>query len=406
MIGQLAWRNLWRQPRRTWLSLLAIAFGSVVTVFLLALQQGVYRTMKENVLHVFDGFAQVQAPNYADDPSLHKTLDQWPSLADRLQQLPGIDAVAPRAMTYAVLSHDNRSFGAAIVGIDPAREPAVSVLNHTVKQGRYLKAGDSDAVVLGSALARDLEVKPGDQVTLLGSDRDGSMAVDLLKVAGLYHTGDSQLDRQMAQMPLARFQSDFAMGHRINTLVLGGRSLAAVNRALPQAKRLLQGQQAVVRSWGQLEPGLKAAIELDASTSLLWYISLVVVVVFILLNTLLMSVFERTREFGVLLAIGMQPPRLGRMVWTELGLLALLGMLLGMALGAALTFWFSVHGLGVSGADALFAQWGLPGRMYPQLSLFSLCTGPAAIALGILLTGLIPYRRIQRMQPVTAMRAP
>ncbi len=406
MIARMAWRNLWRQPRRTWLSILAIAFGSVVTVFLLALQQGVYRTMKQNVLRVFDGYAQVQVPGYADDPSLRKSISGWPALADAIAGVPGIDTVAPRAMTYVVLSHDHRSFGSALVGVSPDRERRVSALANTVSRGHYLKSGDAGELVLGSALARDLRVGPGDQVTLLGSDRDGSLAVDLLKVAGVFHTGNDDLDRQMAQMPLKRFQSDFAMGDRVNTLVLGGPSLSSVNDALPAVRDRVRSKSLVVRDWGQLEPGLKAAIQLDASTSLLWYLSLIVVVVFILLNTLLMSVFERTREFGVLLALGLQPPRLGRMVWAELGLLALLGMLLGIALGAALTGWFRIHGLGMGGTDALFAQWGLPGRMYPQLSLFSLTTGPAVIALCIVLTGFIPYRRIQRMAPVTAMRAP
>jgi ABC-type antimicrobial peptide transport system permease subunit len=159
-----------------------------------------------------------------------------------------------------------------------------------------------------------------------------------------------------------------------------------------------------VRSWNELEPGLAAAIRLDASTSMLWYVSLVVVVV-LLLNTLLMSVLERTREFGVLLALGMRAGAVGRMLWLELLLLLGLGLAAGMALGGGLVAWYSVHGLALPGAEGVFAQWGLPSRMYPRLSAFSLLTGPAAIALATAVAGIFPYLRIRRLRPVTAMRA-
>lgn len=405
MIARLAWRNLWRQPRRTLLSLLTIAFACTVTIFLLALQRGTYSTMKENVLKLYDGYAQVQPSGYADDPDLRKTIDNPQPLIRQLEALPGISAVAPRAMTYGVLSHLNRSYGAAIVGVSPTAEPRVSVLSNTVQEGRYLKPGDDQVIVLGSGLARDLHVKVGDSVTMLGSDRDGSLAADVFKVAGIYHSGNDDLDRQLSQIPLTRFQTDFAMGQRVNTLVLGGPSLAAVNQALDQARKPVQKAGLTVQDWGGLEPGLRSAIQLDASTSSLWYISLIVVVVFILLNTLLMSVFERTREFGVLLAIGMRPGALGGMVWMELALLALMGLAAGLLIGTVVTGWYSIHGLSLGGGEDLFAQWGLPGKMYPQLSAISLLAGPVVISTCILLTGYIPYRRIRRLVPVVAMRA-
>jgi len=138
---------------------------------------------------------------------------------------------------------------------------------------------------------------------------------------------------------------------------------------------------------------------------MLWYVSLVVVVVVLLLNTLLMSVLERTREFGVLLALGMRDGAIGRMVWLELLLLLGIGLGAGMALGGGLAAWYGVHGLALPGAEGVFAQWGLPSRMTPQLSAFSLLTGPAAIALSTAVAGVFPYLRIRRLRPVSAMRA-
>lgn len=404
MLLSLAWRNIWRQPRRTLLNVSSIAFAALVMVFLLSFQLGTYATMKENVLRVMDGFAQLQPPGYRDDPQLKKTIEKPDAVLARVESMDHIVA-APRARTFAILSDGEESFGAAIVGVDPAREVRVSTLANTVRQGRYLKPGDDEQVVLGSALARNLGVGTGDTVSMLGQGRDGGIAADVFTVAGIFDTGTPELDRQLAEIPLARFQATFGMGSNVNTIVLGGPSLTDVTNALPALREQVADRGLDVRSWQDLEPGLNAAISLDLGTSMLWYASLVIVVVFIILNTLLMSVLERTREFGVLLAVGMRPGALGIMIWLELGILALVGLAVGIALGAGVTLVVAHYGLELPGSEAMFAQWGLPGRLFPRLSVLSASAGPAVMGACILLAGIFPYRRASHLEPVTAMRA-
>jgi putative ABC transport system permease protein len=401
----LAWRNLWRQPRRTLLTLAVIVLAGVVTVFLLALQSGSYATMKDNTLGVFDGFAQVQQPEYLDDPGMRRTIARPEQLAQEIERFDGVSAVAVRGATYALLSRGQHSIGAFVVGVQPKVEARVSSIARSVRKGDYLSSGDAAEVVIGQALARNLGVGVGEQITLLGMARDGSVAADVLAVRGIFESGVNALDRQLAELPLARFQADFAMTGLANMLVVSGRGLTRVQDALPAIRRLAEPQGLAVRSWNELEPGLEAAIRLDASTSMLWYVSLVVVVVVLLLNTLLMSVLERTREFGVLMALGMRDGAIGRMVWLELLLLLAIGLGAGMALGGGLVAWYGVHGLALPGTEGVFAQWGLPGRMYPQLTAFSLFTGPAAIALATVVAGVFPYLRVRRLRPVSAMRA-
>ena len=401
----LAWRNLWRQPRRTLLTLAVIALAGMVTVFLLALQEGSYATMRNNTLSVFDGYAQVQQPDYLDDPGIRRTISHPERLARSIEQIDGVDAVALRGATYALLSRDQHSVGAYVVGVQPKVEARVSSIARSLHEGRYLTPGNQAEVVVGQALARNLGIGIGDSLTLLGMARDGSVAADVLNVCGIFDSGVSTLDRQLVEIPLARFQTDFGMDGLANSLVVSGQGLTEVQDALPTIRKRVETQGLAVRSWGELEPGLQAAIRLDASTSMLWYISLVIVVVVLLLNTLLMSVLERTREFGVLLALGMRDGAIGRMVWLELLLLLGLGLALGMALGGGLALWYGIHGLALPGAEGVFAQWGLPSRMYTQLSAFSLFTGPAAIALTTTLAGVFPYLRIRRLRPVPAMRA-
>jgi putative ABC transport system permease protein len=234
---------------------------------------------------------------------------------------------------------------------------------------------------------------------------DGTVAADSLRLVGIFHTGMGDIDRQIAEMPLARFQDTFAMGDAANVIALAGPSLSAVNAALPALTSMVTSDGFVVKGWGALEPALKQAITLDFSTSMLWYVSLVVVVVFIILNTLLMSVLERTREFGMLLAIGMRAGLIGRMLWIELVLLAVVGNALGILLGGGVALWFAHQGIAFGAIEGLMAQWGLPGRLYPTLSLVSAFAGPAVIVASVAAAGLIPFRRIRRLEPVAAMGA-
>jgi putative ABC transport system permease protein len=406
MLTSLAWRNLFRRPQRTILSLLSIAIVCALLVFMLSFQLGVYATMKENTLRIFDGFVQFQSNGYSDDPGLERSIGSPSALVREAEDLPGVTVAAPRINGFAILANGERSYGAAVIGVDAAREARLSSIAATIETGRYLKASDRDAAVLGATLARNLKLGVGSRVTMLGAARDGSVAADVLKVAGIYRSGVPELDRSILEMPLRRAQQTFAMNGRASTIAIGGTSLEGVDSELPALAAI--GDQHGVRllDWGELEPAMRDAIALKYASSLFFYLTLVVVVAFIVLNTLLMSVLERTREFGMLLAIGMRPGAIGRMVWLELLALALFGCAIGLFIGATATLWFEHAGIEFGGLHNLLAQFGLPPRLYPTLTVFSALIGPAAILFAICIGGVVPYVRVARLAPVLATRAP
>ena len=405
MLAALAWRNLWRRPQRTVLSLVSIAIVSGLLVFVLSFQDGVYATMKETTLRIFDGYAQLQPEGYAADPRLELAISHPDDLARAAEGVDGVTAAAPRVNGFAILANGPRSYAAAVVGVDPASEAKISTIASRISSGRYLRADDTNQAILGDILAKNLGVAVGGKLTMLGSARDGSVAADVLTVAGVYHSGIPDLDRSILEMPLARAQDTFGMDGAVNTIVLGGPSLGAVNRALPALQAIGQRSGVAVRDWQAMEPAMRDAIDLKYATSMLFYASLVVVVAFIILNTLLMSVLERTREFGMLLALGMSSGQIGAMVWIELLGLALLGSAIGVAIGAAATLWLQSVGIVMPIDAKLMAQFGMSTRLYPSLTAFSAFAGPGALLLTILVGGLVPYLRVSRLTPAIAMRA-
>jgi len=403
---RLAWRNLWRNPRRTLLTLSAVAFAAVVLVFMVSMQLGGYGAMIRGAIGVFTGDLQVQAHGYHAKKRLRTAIGDAAEVEARVATVPGVTAIASRAEAYALVSSASRTYGAMIVGVEPTKEPSVSTIPRTIRKGHYLSGPSADEAVVGQALASNLSLTVGDEITVLGQGLDGSLAVAALKVVGIFSSGVPELDRQTVEMPLASFQSSFLLGDRVHTIVVRTSGLEAVPHvAAAITTTLAQHRGLVVLRWDQLLEGLKQGIAMDAAVGWFLYTALVLVVTFSILNTFLMSVLERTRELGVLLALGTRPRFLSRVVVLESAILLLLGLAFGTLAGAGLTAYAGVHGIAFSSSEELLAQWSLPARLYPRLDLLSLTLGPAAILLATMAAALFPARRIRRLRPVDAMKA-
>ena len=408
IILRLAWRNLWRHTRRTWLTASAIAFVTLLMVFLITLQLGSYDLMVDSSLRIFTAHMQVQREGYLEKPQIRKTVPDAVGLAERLRRDPGLHgvAIAARAQAFALASSETRSYGVQVVGVEPAFEPAVSTIPRLMKSGRYLSGPGAPEAVLGAPLAKNLNIKVGGELTLLGSALDGSVAATIVPVVGIFESGMRDLDRVLVEMPLGNFQEVFGMnggGHAIALLAPDLKQLPQLKREV--ARLLPPGAGLEVYDWERLIPGLKQLIQADWTTAWFTYTALIVVVTFSILNTFIMSVLERTREFGIMLALGATPLRIGTLVFTETALLALIGLGIGVGLGMALTAYLSVSGFTYPGLKELMGQYGLPGLIYPKLSAKSILIGPAVIFGFILVAALYPALRIRKLQPVEAIHA-
>ncbi len=406
LVLRLAWRNLWRQPRRTWLTTGAMVFSNVLLVFMISLQFGMYRLMIENSLQAFTGHMQVQARGYNDDKKMRQTVPDIVALANDLRTELGSDEVAARATAFALASSEDRSYGIAVFGVEPQFEPNVSSIPGLVRDGRYLDSNDAAEIVIGAVLARNLRVEVGDELTLLGSGKDGSFAAVVADVVGIFDSGVAELDRTIVEMPLGLFQDVFYMRGEGHQVAVNAPRLGQVAELRQRVAGLLPAEQdLVVQDWDALLPGLKQAIQADISSAVFMYGVLVILVAFSVLNTQLMSVLERTHEFGIVLALGLKPGRLGRLVMLETAMMGTIGLLIGALIGGALTAWLGVQGFTMPGMDEMGAKFNLPSRLHPEVTIASLLSGPAVVFLFSLLASVYPALRLRRLHPVEAMRA-
>jgi len=407
---KMAWRNIWRNTRRSILTAAAIAFACLLLVFMLSFQFGSYSTMINASIKINTGHLQIQNPAYREKQEVQLVVTDPERIGAVLQSLPDVAAYTFRAQAFSLASSAERTQGVLVTGIDPEHEPLVSKIKAQMRSGHYLSARDREQALVGELLARNLKVKIGDEITLLGQGRDGSIAASVVWVKGIFSTGIDDFDRAAIHIPLQTFQEIYTMEDAVHAIVVNAGDLDKVpsikSRLQSQIGRLyarLPSDAPRVLDWDELMPGLRQSIQMDLISGIVFYFILILVVAFSILNTFLMAIFERTREFGVLMAIGTNPARLTRVLLIESLSLTAIGILAGIAMGCAVTVYFQVHGIDFSGSSEILSQYGITGRLYPKLSVLSALCGPAAVLVVTFLAALWPALKVRRLKPVEAM---
>lgn len=407
--SKMAWRNIWRNPRRTVLTICAITFASILLVFMLSFQFGSYETMINTSVKISTGHLQIQAEKYQEKKSIRYVIPDPQKVAGIVNTIPEVAAYTFRGQAFALISSKNRSYGVVVTGIDPPGEANVSRIKKLVREGNFLSATDVNQAVVGKLLAKNLRVTIGDELTLLGQGRDGSIAATVLQVKGIFSSGIDEFDRSAIQIPLSTFQDIFTMDEAVHEIVVIGRALSDVSGIKAQLQEALPALNSrkplKTLDWQEIMPGLRQAIEMDLVSGLIFYGLLIIVVAFSILNTFLMAIFERTKEFGVMMAIGTSPRRLTKVLLIESMTMTMIGIIAGIVLGIALTYYFQVYGIDFSGGSELLSQFGITGRMYPKLSILSVSIGPFMVLFFTFIAALYPALKIRRLRPVEAMTA-
>jgi len=409
ILSKLAWRNIWRNKRRTILTFSAISLATGILVFFMALQFSMYDASIRASTSAFQGHMQVQLKGYLDKPQMRSSFARADQIREEIKKIDGIRFVSERGQAFALVSSEDRTYGVQIVGVEPEEEKNVSSIPGLVRQGQYLSGLEGYEVVIGSALANNLKVKLGDEITVLGQGKDGSLAATALKVKGLFESGVQELDRSLIEMPLQSFKDVFSMGDEIHALVIVTDKLEKIGLLQKQVDVLLQKEQKsnqlVALTWEEILPGIKQAIQFDMTFGWMFYFSLILVVVFSVLNTFLMSILERTREFGLMLALGMRPISVARLVLRECVILTSIGIFVGLIIGSSIIFYYHTYGFYMPGSEEMMKLWNIQGVAKPDFSIAALTIGPLVILATTFLALLYPLWRIIGFEAVEAMRA-
>lgn len=415
LILRLGWRNLWRNPRRSLLSIgtVAVAFGVLIT--LEALREGLARQMLENGTRIMLGHIQVHDAEYLPGRDLYTTIGgergtDVAALLGAVESAPVVSVAAPRVIGFGLLSTGPRSAGAQLLGLDPSREARVTSLLSAVVAGHGLADAAPNSVLLGETLAEELEAKVGDQVAVVTQAADGSIGNELLAVRGIFRTGMEALDRSLALMELPDLQALMALGrariHEVAVRVENPHTAQAAADALMRSSILPPGARA--ESWQRLAPALVDYLRLLRGWNWVVVFIIGVFAAFGVLNTMLMAVFERTREIGVLASLGFRPSQILAMVIAESLCLAAVGLVIGLGLGALGMAYFTWHGWDLTRWVAGLTIAGVLVDPVLRATFVWESTPSIAATLGLItvFAGLVPALRAARMKPVEALGAP
>ncbi len=405
---QLAWRNLGRNRRRSALTMAAAMFASALTLFTLAIAKGSHERWIENTVRVYPGHYEVSLAGYRE----HRTLDYGMTLdADsrrELDELPLVEGWAPRLESWALAMPDregSRGRPAWLIGVDLNRESGLTKLGSSLKDARGLAAQER-GLVLGEVLARNLGVATGDTMILIAPDYYGSQSADRFPVVGTMEVGVGDFDGYAALIDLQTLQEFLEVGQAVSHVAFFVADSEAIAPLGPQLLAMFPDTNYEVVSWEQLIPGVIQMMLLDDIGAWLSLAVIILVVGFGLLNTVLMSVFERVHEFGVLRALGLKPRGVFGLVMIESLQLSLLGIALGFAVAVPLLLWLTEHPLPIATGDlAQMAEvFEIDAVMEVSLTARQLIGTPLLLMVVALLAALPPAVRAARGRPVDALR--
>jgi len=346
---RFAWRNLWRNKRRTLITTASIFFGVILSTVMSSMQEGSYAMYIKTIVNFYSGYIQVHSKGYWNDKVINNSLE-YSLVRQKLSDMKGITATAPRLENYALASSEEITKGVMVIGIAPKEEDGITNLSKRIIKGSYLINGDN-GVVLGSILAKYLKLDVNDTLVLLSQGYHGISAAGKYPVKGIIKQPSPELDRTVVYMNLTKCQELFSAPDRLTSIVIMVRS----NTEMPEVKNELiskLGSDFEVMDWKELNSILMKQIDSDRASGMIIKGVLYMIIAFGIFGTVLMMMMERRKEFGVIVAIGMQKCKLSYVLILETVLLGLVGVIAGIAVSIPITWYFTFHPIPFTGQAA------------------------------------------------------
>jgi putative ABC transport system permease protein len=402
MMLTIAWRNIWRNRRRSLIIMLSIIIGVAAVMMNDGLSFGMIQQVLDNQIGSHVSHIQIHAKGFNDNRVIQTSISDIKKVEGILEDTRGVRQWSRRVVTFGLLSSALNSSGGLIVGVDPMREPTVTSIQASITEGRYL-SGRPHEVIIGRKMAEKLGVGLGDKVVGMASAVSGDVGSDLFRVVGIYETVSSDFDKMHMFTTLAGAQDMLELGGRVLEYAITVEDIEQVE-AITRELRAKLGDEYEVHSYIDLLPMLVWTVEMYGEMMIVVYVIIGLAMIFGIINTMLMSVFERIQEFGVLMAIGMKNSYVFRMVMTEALLLAAIGTLAGLIAGMAVLLPLSSVGINFSMFSEGLNSFGVGAVIYPRVTIDSIVSVIVIIPLTALLGALYPALKATRLQPANAIR--
>lgn len=408
MLLQLAWRNIWRNKRRTLITIGAIAFAVFLASFMRSFQKGVWDTVIDGAVNQFFGYVQIHSNGYWEDQTIDNSIEFDAALAALPQKVNLIEDVVPRIESFALASSGNLTSGVLVLGIDPEKENALTGIADKIIEGEFLTESDN-SVIVASGLAKKLGLGMQDTLVIISQGYHGVNAAGKYPIKGIFKFGLPDLNKRLLILPLKTAASFYGAEGRVTTLALRIADRKTVPTAVANLKtQLTPIEKFEVLEWQKLIPELVEARQLDEAGGYIVLGILYLLITFAIFGTILMMTKERSYEFGVLTAIGMRRGKLFSIIWLETIIVAMVGAIVGILMSIPLVYYFNINPLdmAIMGEEAVIA--------YEKMGIQS--TLPTAFEFGIFfkqalviflvtsVLALYPLITIMKLKPVEAMR--
>jgi ABC-type lipoprotein release transport system permease subunit len=404
MFFQIAWRNIWRNSRRTVVILIAVIIGVWGMIFLGALMRGMVDGMITNGIATLTGNLQIHQQAYRRDPTIDNSMEAVPEIEKALAELlPPGGKYVERIRVNAIVSNARHSTGMTLVGIQPEKEKGVSFIGNGVVAGRYLAPGDKYDIIVGQAILDKFETKIGHKLVLMSQDTEKQIASQAFTIVGVFRAGMEETEKNYVFITLSAAKHMLKLGKGISEISISLPERGLEEKIKDKFNRQFGAKGLKAETWKNLLPLLRAYLGVLDGFMQIWNLVIFTAMSFGIVNTTLMAVYERMREFGLLKALGMKPFWIIKSVLTESFIVLLIGAAIGNIIGLVFVYVISHTGINLSALAAGAEKWGIPSIIYPVIALKDAVVANFIVVVVGLAVSAYPALKAARFTPVQAM---
>ncbi len=400
---KLAWRNLWRNRRRTLIAISSIIFSVLLASWMRSMQEGSYDSMIENVVKFYSGYLQVQDTAYWEERTLENSMEVSPELIQQIEHIKDVTLVSNRLESFALAANHQHSKPGMVLGIEPEAENRITAISKKIKSGEFLQPGDK-SVVLGRGLADFLNLSVGDTLVMIGQGYHGISANGLFPVKGIMEHPNQEFDKRLVLLDIETAREFYSAYGLSTSLVIMTGDHYQVNELKNAIGNLLSPEKTVL-TWVEMQPEIEQLIQSDRASGIIMLGILYLVIAFGMFSVIMMMVKERRREFGVIHAVGMKKRKMAIVVLFETLFIGIIGCTIGLVVSYLFCLWFYHHPIPLTGEMATATvQYGMEPYMFFSIQPSLFYNQMILVFFISLFIAIFPVYNIYRLKITSALR--